>query len=266
MTRRTSRANGSSGSAWLEPLPVRRIERRRPLDPDDEEGLCGFEPGRWPLTLAPVAALLADGLDLGRSTVLVGANGSGKSTIVEAVAMAYGLAPEGGSTGARHRTYESESLLYRELDVIRGAGASTWGYFVRAETMHGLMGYLDETAREGYTPDPTFAVLSHGESFLALLATSRFRGPGFFVMDEPEAGLAFEAQLALVGELSRLSRRTGCQVLVATHSPIVAALPGARILQLDEHGMHPVAWQDLEAVGHYRRFLASPQQYLRHLD
>ena len=132
--------------------------------------------------------------------------------------------------------------------------------------MHGLMGYLDETAREGYTPDPTFAVLSHGESFLALLATSRFRGPGFFVMDEPEAGLAFEAQLALVGELSRLSRRTGCQVLVATHSPIVAALPGARILQLDEHGTHPVAWQDLEAVGHYRRFLASPQQYLRHLD
>lgn len=85
-------------------------------------------------------------------------------------------------------------------------------------------------------------------------------------MDEPEAGLAFEAQLALVGELTRLSRRKGCQVLVATHSPIVAALPGARILQLDEHGIHAVEWADLETVGHFRRFLAAPQQYLRHLD
>ncbi|HMT33008.1 MAG TPA: AAA family ATPase [Dermatophilaceae bacterium] len=263
---RSAGSAGSTAAGWLEPVPVRRLERRRPLDADDEEGLSVLEPGAWPLTLAPVRQLLAEGLDLGRATVLVGANGSGKSTIIEAVAMAFGLAAEGGSTGARHRTYESESQLHRELDIVRGAGASKWGYFVRAETMHGLMGYLDETARDVVTLDPAFARLSHGESFLALLSTSRFRGPGFFVMDEPEAGLAFEAQLALVGELTRLSRRKGCQVLVATHSPIVAALPGARILQLDEHGIHAVEWADLETVGHFRRFLAAPQQYLRHLD
>ena len=72
--------------------------------------------------------------------------------------------------------------------------------------------------------DPTFSRLSHGESFLALLSTRRFRGPGLFVMDEPEAGLAFEAQLALLGQLIGLASRRGCQVLLATHSPIIAAL------------------------------------------
>ena len=241
------------------------MQRRRPLDPDDE-GLTALTPGRWPLTLAPVAQLLQEGLDLGRATVLVGANGSGKSTIVEAVAMAFGLAPEGGSTGARHRTIESESPLHHDLELVRGPGGSRWGYFVRAETMHGLMGYLDETAKESFTRDPTFSRLSHGESFLALLSTRRFRGPGLFVMDEPEAGLAFEAQLALLGQLIGLASRRGCQVLLATHSPIIAALPGATILQLDATGLHPTTWAQLQAVDHYRRFLAHPEQYLRHLD
>ena len=114
--------------------------------------------------------------------------------------------------------------------------------------------------------DPTFSRLSHGESFLALLSTRRFRGPGLFVMDEPEAGLAFEAQLALLGQLIGLASRRGCQVLLATHSPIIAALPGATILQLDATGLHPTTWAQLQAVDHYRRFLAHPEQYLRHLD
>jgi predicted ATPase len=98
-----------------------------------------------------------------------------------------------------------------------------------------------------------------------LLATNRFAGEGFFVMDEPEAGLAFEAQLALVGQLAQLVRRRGAQVLVATHSPVIAALPGARILQLDGGGLEPVEWADLAVVDHYRRFLAAPQRYLRHV-
>ena len=252
----------------LAPLPVRRVERRRPLDPDgDEEGLGYLVADQWPATVPAVATLLAEGLDLGPATVLVGANGSGKSTVVESIAMAFGLAPEGGSTGAQHRTYDSESALHEELTIVRGPGGSRWGYFVRGETLHGLVGYLDATAQDalGGTTDPTFARLSHGETFLALLSSRRFRGPGFFVMDEPEAGLAFEAQLALVGELTALSRRRGCQVLVATHSPVVAAIPGATILQLDERGFHRTAWADLAAVEQYRRFLAAPQQFLRHV-
>lgn len=237
-------------------MPVRRVERH----PE-----AALDPQGWPQRLPPVAALLRDGLDLGPATVLTGPNGSGKSTIVEAIAMAFGLAPEGGSTGARHRTYASESPLPEALRLVRGPGGSRWGYFVRAETLHGLVGYLDATARESHTHDPTFATLSHGESFLALLQTSRFGPEGFFVMDEPEAGLAFEAQLELVGTLAALTRNPRAQVLVATHSPIVAALPGARILQLDETGIHPTPWAELAVVEHYRRFLEAPVRYLRHV-
>ncbi len=238
------------------PLPVRRVQRRADADLPAEA---------WPATLAPIAQVLREGLDLGPVTVLVGANGSGKSTLVEGIAMAFGLAPEGGSTGAQHRSYVSESPLHEALQIVRGPGGSRWGYFVRAETMHGLMGYLDATARDSFTRDPVFHRFSHGESFQALMTTNRFAGEGFFVMDEPEAGLAFEAQLTLVGQLAHLGKRRGAQVLVATHSPVIAALPGARILQLDESGLHPAEWDDLAVVDHYRRFLAAPERYLRHV-
>ena len=217
------------------------------------------------MTIPAVAQVLAHGIDLAACTVLVGENGSGKSTLVEALAMAAGMNAEGGSTGATHRTHASESPLHEWVTVVRDPGAPRWGYFVRAETMHGLMGYLDETAQDGYTRDPTFHRFSHGESFLALLQTSRFAGEGFFVMDEPEAGLSFETQLTLVGQLTLLAARRGAQVLVATHSPVIAALPGARILQVDDTGIHPVRWEQLAVVDHYRRFLDAPQRYLRHL-
>jgi len=251
-----SRSRGAASDPFP-PLPVRRVQRHPLVDP--------LAPDHWPATLAPVAQVLREGLDLGSATVLVGANGTGKSTLIEAIAMAFGLAPEGGSTGARHRSYASESPLHESLQLVRGPGASRWGYFVRAETMHGLVGYLDATATESFTRDPTFHRFSHGESFMALLGTRRFAGEGFFVMDEPEAGLSFEAQLTLVGALTTLASRRGAQVLIATHSPIVSALPGARILQLDALGIHPVNWDDLAVVDHYRRFFADPRRYLRHV-
>jgi len=246
-----------TGGSWLEPLPVRRVQRS--LD-------ATLAPDVWPATLAPVAQLLRDGLDLGRATVLVGENGTGKSTIVEAVAMAFGMNGEGGSTGARNSTWASESPLHESLGLQRGAGASRWGYFIRAETMHGLFTYLDGSRRDSpRSRDPDFHRLSHGESFLAMLATGRFGGEGLFVMDEPEAGLSFTAQLALVGSLARLVGQPGTQVLVATHSPIVASLPGATILELDEDGFHETGWQDLSVVDHHRRFLEAPERYLRHV-
>ena len=84
-------------------------------------------------------------------------------------------------------------------------------------------------------------------------------------MDEPEAGLSFSAQLALVGALIDATARPGRQVLLATHSPVVASLPGARILQLDQAGLREVTWEELDVVDHYRRFLEGPGRYLRHL-
>ncbi len=243
---------------WLtDPLPIRRVQRAHDDVADD---------GQWPGSLPPVAQLLREGLDLGPATILVGENGTGKSTLVEAVAMAYGLNAEGGSTGAQHRTMASESGLHEALTLHRGAGASRWGYFLRAETMHGLFTYLDTTRKDSlHTLDPHFHPLSHGQSFVTMLATTRFGGRGLFVMDEPEAGLSFSSQLALLGELGALRDRAGTQVLLATHSPIVASLPGATILELDSDGYHRARWNDLALVDHHRRFLDRPDSYLRHL-
>ena len=98
-----------------------------------------------------------------------------------------------------------------------------------------------------------------------MLNSDRFTGEGFFVMDEPEAGLSFTAQLALIGALIQLVSRPGVQVLIATHSPIVASIPGASILEFDAEGVHQRAWDHLDIVEHYRRFLEAPERYLRHL-
>ncbi|MCD4534649.1 AAA family ATPase [Nocardioides sp. cx-169] len=230
--------------------PVRRVE----VDPGHD-----LESRAWPMTLPVVRQLAREGLELARGvTFLVGENGSGKSTVVEAVAAAYGLSPEGGSTHSRHSTRESESPLHRALAVRRGIGASRWGFFLRAETMHGWYTYI-----ENLGGDVPFHELSHGESFLAVLE-SRFGSDGFYCLDEPEAALSFSSTLALVAVLHRVTAAGG-QVLCATHSPVLAAMPGARILEVGEWGFRETAWEDLQVVDHWRRFLERPDAYLRHL-
>jgi predicted ATPase len=236
-------------------LPVERVQR-------SQDATLGAD--QWPATLAPIQQVLDHGLSLSPATVIVGENGTGKSTFVEAVAIAYGLSPEGGSTGARHTTRASESPLAGDLSLRRGLAAARWGYFLRAETMHGLFTYLEENPNPA-SGEPLFHELSHGESFLAMVGSRRFATDGLFVMDEPEAGLSFTAQLALVGHLLDLMAEPGSQLLIATHSPIVASLPGATILEFDVDGIHERAWEDLDVVEHYRRFLDAPQRYLRHL-
>lgn len=241
-------------TSWLNQLPLRAVHE------DDAHRLPR---DRWPATVPAVGWLLDHGLEPGSLTILVGENGSGKSTIIEGLAIAYGLSPEGGSTGARHSTRVSESDLGAALSLTRGAGASRWGYFLRAETMHGLYTYLeDHPSARG---EPEFHALSHGESFLAMLASDRFTNGGLFMLDEPEAGLSFTSQLTLVGQLAELAADPRTQVIMATHSPVLAAIPGADLRQLDDQGMTPVTWAELAVVDHYRRFLADPERYLRHV-
>jgi predicted ATPase len=215
---------------------------------------------RWPWSVPALAQVLDDGLPLAPATVLVGENGSGKSTLVEAVALAYGLSAEGGSTNARHTTRTTESDAWESLTLSRNAGGARWGFFLRAETMHGFFTYLEENPG----PDPSFHEMSHGESFLEVLR-SRFRSPGLYVLDEPESALSFSACLALVGVLGELLATSTAQVLMATHSPVLAALPGARILEAGPWGLRESAWEDLDLVTHWRAFLDAPQRYLRHL-
>ncbi|WP_454130170.1 AAA family ATPase [Microbacterium aurum] len=219
-------------------------------------------PAGWPRTVPAVAQLLAGGIDLAPGvTFLVGENGSGKSTVLEGVALAYGFSPEGGSNQARHSTRPSESPLSDWLEIQRGVGASRWGFFLRAETMHAFYTYLEDNPSSG--PEPVFHEMSHGESFLAILDT-RFDRPGFYCLDEPEAALSFSSTLALMATLQRIALHGG-QVLCATHSPILASLPGARVLELGEWGMRETRWEDLEIVHHWRAYLDSPRRYLRHL-
>jgi predicted ATPase len=217
--------------------------------------------GSWPGTIPAVRQLFDDGLDLGAVTILVGDNGVGKSTIIEALALGFGMSPEGGSTGARHTTRSSESDLHTKLRLRRGIGARRNGFFLRAETMHGFYTYLEENPGKG---DPHFHEMSHGESFLALL-DSRFGADGFYLLDEPESALSFTGCLALVGLLTSMSEGDTAQAVIATHSPIIAATPGALLCEVDETGLHPADYDDLALVRNWRSFLGDPARYLRHL-
>ena len=235
--------------------PVRRLY----ADPE-----AAFDPSVWPASIPAVAQLLREGLELPHGvTFLVGENGSGKSTIIEGIATAYGMPPEGGSTNGSHVTRPSESPLGGWLRTERSLGTPKWGFFLRAETMHGYYTYLESL--DG--PDGHLHSLSHGESFNDLLVNklnNPFHVTGFACLDEPEAALSFGSTLTWLSELNDMVGR-GTQVLCATHSPILAALPGAHILELGEWGMRESRWEDLEIVTHWRSFLDAPERYFRHL-
>jgi predicted ATPase len=219
------------------------------------------ERGRWPATIPAVAHILDDGLELGPGvTLLIGENGTGKSTIVEAIAMAFGLPSEGGSTHARHSTRATESDLWKWIRLDRSLAASRWGFFLRVETMHGFYSYLEDNPGPH---DPQFHELSHGESFLEILRT-RFDSPGLYCLDEPEAAMSFSAQLALIGTMHDLSN-SGAQLLCATHSPLLAALPDASILELGPWGLRRTNYEALELVAHWKAYLDQPMRYLRHV-
>ncbi|QTE30851.1 AAA family ATPase [Pengzhenrongella sicca] len=230
----------------------------RRLDADREHPP---EPHEWFLAVPAVAQVLADGWELAQVTVVVGENGAGKSTLVEAIALAVGMGAEGGSTGSRHSTRVTESQLWRHLVLLRDVGAPRRGFFLRAETMHSFYTYLEENP--GARPEPAFHQLSHGESFLAL-ATERMRKPGLYLLDEPESALSFTGCLALLAHLHALAD-AGSQVIVSTHSPLLAGLPGAQIWEVGEWGLRPSAWADLDLVRRWRGFLDDPGRYLHHV-
>ncbi|NAZ81268.1 AAA family ATPase [Kineococcus sp. R8] len=243
------------------PRPVRRVERH----PD-----AAVDVTAWPDSVPAVTQLLTRGLDLPAGvTFLVGENGAGKSTVVEAVAEAVGAHREGGSSahlaGVDRGDHEDTSDLAGRLRVVRSGGGRRGAFFLRAETMHRFYSYLDETYADVRDHRPPHHLRSHGESFLGVLGTKRwFRDAGVVLLDEPESALSFDNCLLLAGSLARMAA-DGKQVLCATHSPLLTALPGANVLQLDEHGMTPVAWEELAVVRNWRFFLDAPERFLRHV-
>ncbi len=227
------------------------------------------QPDTWPFALAPVRQLRDDGLRFDRPvTFLVGENGSGKSTIVEAIADVCKINSEGGKAGTKYSSTGEATLLGEVLRadftsaghrLLAGPRHKRHGFFLRAETLFNLGRSV--SGRYGFW-EQDLTVQSHGEGFLTVLDTM-FDQPGLYLMDEPEAALSFSSCLSLVALMDRLAR-TGGQIVCATHSPLLTALPGARIIELGDHGIHPVEWEDLQLVDHWRRYLAKPDQYLRH--
>lgn len=230
-------------------LPVRRIE---------EHSKAPIDRRRWPATLAPIRQILDKGLDLGPITVFVGDNGAGKSTVVEALAAAFGLNAEGGTHAAMHQTRRTESDLADHLQLVRGPGASKRGVFLRAETMHGHFSYLETLGPSSLHEQ------SHGEAFLDFV-TTRSGISGLWVLDEPESALSLSGCLALLGVLRQLASN-GSQVVLSTHSPILAALPEAELIEVGDWGLRRSTYDDLDLVQNWRLFLEAPERYLRHLD
>jgi len=200
-------------------------------------------------------------------TFFVGENGSGKSTLLEAIAVAMGLNAEGGSRNFNFATRASHSALHEHLRLVRGVTPPRDAYFLRAESFFNVSTEIERLDREGgpglldsYGGKPLHE-RSHGEAFLTLFM-ERFGGKSFFVLDEPEAALSPQRQLAMLSRLHDLVR-AGSQFLVATHSPILMAYPDAIIYECGADGIRQVAYEDTE---HYRvmhDFIANPQRMLK---
>jgi predicted ATPase len=230
-------------------------------------------------------------------TFFVGENGSGKSTLLEGIAVSAGLPTVGSSEVADDWTLAAQGALARALKLVWNRRAKK-GFFLRAEDFFGFtkqlaqmradmqqrMAELDEEYRDrsdwakGLAKGPMASSLadmerrygvdldanSHGQSFLRLFQ-SRFVGGGLYLLDEPEAPLSPQSQLALMAMMMDMIAREA-QFIVATHSPILLAFPGARIYSFDSVPIREVDYASLDHVTLTREFLNDPLRFLRHLE
>ena len=223
----------------------------------------------WPYTIPAVAQLIRDGgIDVPAGvTILVGENGSGKSTLIEAFAAIYprsGHLPAKGANVGGPGAKPEDSPLRFQLRARTHRHASPAGFFLRAEAMHEFLHGEDEGPYKEAWGGERLNARSHGESFLTVLRY-RFEDVGVYFLDEPESALSFQSCLGLVSLLETM-RREGSQIIVATHSPLLASLPGATLLELGEHGIRQAkSFDDLLLVQNWRLFLADPHRFLRHL-
>jgi predicted ATPase len=230
------------------------------LDVDGVEDMAAY-----PFAIPAVAALAAE-LALDPSvTFLVGDNGSGKSTLIEGVAVAAGFNAEGGSRNLAFTTRASTSDLHRHLRLTRPPRRPRTGYFLRSESFFNVATQIEELGGEvagAYGPR-SLHEQSHGESFQALVQ-NRFGPDGLYIMDEPEAALSPQGCLVLLRQMHELVAAGG-QFVIATHSPLLIAYPGATVYELDGDGIGSVPFDQTGGYQMHRLFLDAPQRFLRHL-
>lgn len=197
----------------------------------------------------------------------VGENGAGKSTLLEAIADHYGFGLEGGNRNFSSKTTASVNSIHPLSGALRLSFTNRTGagFYLRAESFFNVASYVDQVGGSGSYGGKSLHGQSHGESFLALLQ-HRFGRSGFYILDEPEAALSPQRQLGFLVLLHDLLAGNGnIQFLIATHSPILLAYPGAQILSFDGGDVHPISFRESQPFLLVSRFLAAPEQYIRAL-
>jgi predicted ATPase len=224
----------------------------------------------YPFSIAAVRELRS--IEFHRDvTFIVGENGCGKSTLLEAIATAWGFNPEGGTANFRFSTRASHSELHAHLRLVKSTRRPRDGFFLRAESFFNVATDIERMDAEPSSAPPVIHSYggrslheqSHGESFLALML-HRFGGKGLYILDEPEAALSPARQLAVLRRIHQLVQDDS-QFIIATHSPILMAYPGAKILLLDASGFNEGRYEDTEHYAVTREFLANPGRMLEQL-
>jgi predicted ATPase len=201
-------------------------------------------------------------------TFVVGENGSGKSTLLEAIAVAYGFNPEGGTRNFGFNTRRSHSCLHDYIRLSKGIKRPRDGFFFRAESFFNLATEIEHLDNEPAPAPPIIGSYggkslheqSHGESFWALVM-NRFGGRGFYVLDEPEAALSPQRQLALLSRIHELANDDS-QFIITTHSPILMAYPDAWVYQCSAEGIERVRYQETEHFQVMHDFVVNPERML----
>lgn len=203
-------------------------------------------------------------------TFFVGENGTGKSTLLEAIAVSYGFNPEGGTKNFCFSSKETHSNLHDYLTVVKGIRRPKDGFFLRAESFYNVATEVDRLDQEGPIPlvdsygGRSLHEQSHGESFLSLVI-NRFHGQGIYILDEPEAALSPSRLMALLCRIHELVRQ-GSQFIIATHSPILMAYPDADIYITDQtHELTLTQYKDTEHYKLTRDFINHPEQMISYL-
>lgn len=201
-------------------------------------------------------------------TIVVGENGSGKSTLLEGIAALSGYDDAGGGKG--YRPVDHSGAIEISGGRLAEALKASWlprlsqGWFFKAESFFTVARYLDRAAIEGGGAPPDFLSHSHGEGFLRFFE-ERCERQGLYIFDEPESALSPSRQMDFLKLLRRMDRSEKCQVIMATHSPLLMAYPGAQIMHLSKYGPDPVSLRDIDHYRVLREFYADPETFMESL-